>query len=283
MRKIISLLVIFVMTYSISAEDSYPSENESPEVIHLLLEAGYDINDHPNYMLYKSPWEELIRLDAPLPFFEKMLVLGKNIEPDFANGINESPLVMAIQKNNYEVVDFLIKSGANVNRLHRRQRTPIYHAARDADFRILELLIKAGADVNRTDEGGYTPLHTVFSQFGERNHKEKIEVLLANQANINAVTSDGLTPLMQSVSTFMSQAEVVQTLLSGRPNINAVNSEGQSALIIAAANVDDPAIISLLLNAGADARLEDNTGRTALDWFDLNKRINRSPVRMELF
>jgi ankyrin repeat protein len=87
---------------------------------------------------------------------------------------------------------------------------------------------------------------------------------------------------MIAVSSFVCRPEWVQVLLSGNPDINTVNSEGKTALIIAAGNAAYADTITLLLNAGADAKLEDNTGRTALDWFDMNQRINRSPVRKAL-
>jgi ankyrin repeat protein len=71
-------------------------------------------------------------------------------------------------------------------------------------------------------------------------------------------------------------------LLKARANINLQNKEGKTALILAAQYGGDPRVITLLLQNGANAKLEDNTGRTALDWFDLNRHLNRSPVRKEL-
>jgi ankyrin repeat protein len=71
-------------------------------------------------------------------------------------------------------------------------------------------------------------------------------------------------------------------LLKARANINLQNKEGKTALILAAQYGGDPRVITLLLQNGANARLEDNTGRTALDWFDLNRHLNRSTVRREL-
>jgi ankyrin repeat protein len=227
-------------------------------------------------MLYTNPWHELLWKNAPLPFFEKLLALGKAVEPEFGNGLYESPLVQAIKHNNYEIVVFLISKGADVNREHQNKETPLHFAASAEDTRILRRLIEAGAAVNKPDELGYTPLHRATRQ------KEKIEILLAHGANINAVNTRGLTPLMIAVSNPSCTRETVQTLLAGRPNINATDPSRQSALILAAKNTSRPEIITLLLNAGANAKLEDNTGRTALDWFDQNRRIYQSPVRKEL-
>jgi ankyrin repeat protein len=272
---------MFVMGQAVFAQDRYPLQDEDPAVITVMEDPGVDLA-HPKLLTYTNPWKELLWVKAPLLFFERLLSLGKKIEPEFGSGVYESPLVLAIEANNYEAVDFLIRNGADVNRAHSGQRTPLHYAAAGADSPILELLIKAGADVNKTAEGGSTPLHAVFTQFGKADHKEKIEVLLANRADINAINSEGMTPLMLEVSVFLARADAVQALLAGRPDINAVDRQGRSALIIAAANVNDPAIITFLLNARADAKIEDNTGRTALDWFDLNRRISQSPVRKAL-
>jgi len=276
MKKTFFLISLLFIIYSIWAEDKYPYESEKPEVIQLLIEAGFDFWDHPNYMLYTDPWHELLRIKAPLPYFEKLLPLGKSVEPEFGNGLYESPLVQAVQSNNYELVDFLIKKGANVNREHQRKNTPLHFAAGAKDSRILRRLIEAGAIVNKSDESGLTPLHRAAW------NKENIEILLAHGANINAVTVDGLTPLMIAVINPSCTKEIVQTFLSGRPNINAKDPNGQTALIIAAKNTARPEIITLLLNAGANAKLEDNTGRTALDWLDKNKYLSNSPIRKEL-
>jgi len=276
MKKLIFTAIIFLCIYQTWAEDRYPAENESPAVIQLLLEAGYDIHDHHNYITYGNPWEELLRIKAPLQFFERLLSLGKSVEPEFGNGLFESPLVQAAQSNNFELVDFLIRNGANVNREHRRKNTPLHFAAGAEDSRILRRLIEAGATINVSDESGFTPLHRAT------NNKEKIEILSANGADINAVTSNGLTPLMIAVHSPYCKTEVIQTIFARRPNINATDSSGQSALIIAAKYTARAEIITLLLNAGANAKLEDNTGRTALDWLDRNKYLSNNPVRKEL-
>jgi len=88
--------------------------------------------------------------------------------------------------------------------------------------------------------------------------------------------------LMIAVNNPSCTKEIVQALLSGKPNINIKNSSGETALIIAAKKATRAEIITLLLNAGANAKLEDNTGRTALDWFDRNQRLSKNPVRKEL-
>jgi ankyrin repeat protein len=283
MKTIVFLLTavgFIALPQAAMAQEKHPIDDEKPEVINLLTEYGVDL-DYPHDRDYVEPWRELIKIRAPLEAYQKLLSLGVKAEPD--TFIEETPLVTAIKSGNEEVVEFLIRNGANVRREHAWKRSPLHIAATDASPRIIELLLKAGAtaDINKADELGLTPLHAVF-QTSNGDHAEKVKILLKNGANINAAADDGRTPLMYAVSSFLVKADAVEALLSGKPNINALNSKKQSALMIAASNAGNPSVILLLLNAGANAKLEDNTGRTALDYFDQNKRIKNSPVRKEL-
>jgi ankyrin repeat protein len=49
-------------------------------------------------------------------------------------------------------------------------------------------------------------------------------------------------------------------------DINDKNDYGQTALMLAVIMNENPAIISLLLNFGADATLEDNNRKKAIDY-----------------
>jgi ankyrin repeat protein len=267
---------LLVLTGLVHAQDRYPIEDESPEVLEILRNAGVNF-EHPKYREYVEPWREVISINAPLDVMEKLIAIGVAVEPVFNSYIRESPLATAIQAGNLEIVDFLIKKGADVNRLHSQQRTPIFLAAW-GDPRILERLIVAGADINKKDEFGYTPLHIAVAS----RIPENIRLLLSLGADVEARSIGGAIPLILAVNSFMAEPEIVRAVLAGNPNVNAVDNDDQTALIAAAANVDNPEILTILLNAGADAKLEDNTGRTALDWFDMNQRINRSTVRKAL-
>jgi ankyrin repeat protein len=266
-------------------QDTTRFATEDPTILQLLAEAGVNL-EYPMYHTYSGPWEELLRIKAPLDYFERLVGLGVAIEPEVITATNSSPLVQAVEAGNAEVVDFLIKEGADVNRLHRDGMTPVHYAVLEEEPEILEKLILAGGNVRRSDKHGNTPLHTLFTIGGSFDgidkKVERIRLLLAHGANVNAVNLDGDTPLLVAVSSFICHPKWVQVLLAGGPNVNMVNSKGETALILAAGNVQCPDIITLLLNAGADSKIKDNTGRTALDRFDMNQRINESPVRKVL-
>lgn len=76
------------------------------------------------------------------------------------------PLIMAIQSPSADVVQAMLRFGANPNRPYS-DTTPlihaIRHAVRHADSEIVDLLLAAGADPNLPDSRGTLPMHALFA------------------------------------------------------------------------------------------------------------------------
>jgi ankyrin repeat protein len=136
---------------------------------------------------------------------------------------------------------------------------PIHEAARIGDLEKVRALIKENPDlIFSTDSKGDTPLHWASCN----SHKEVIEFLLANKANINAVDSGGLTPLHCAVGGY-DRKDVAELLLANRADINAKNSIGWTPLHFAAAKGYKD-VVALLITHQADVNAKDNKGWTPL-------------------
>jgi ankyrin repeat protein len=110
-----------------------------------------------------------------------------------------TPLRLAAQYNQLEVVELLIAEGADVNAKEDIYgRTPLFWAAtKEGHKEIAEILITKGADVNvKSGDEETTPLH----QAALYGHKEIAELLIANGADVNAKNDDGWTPLKFAVA-----------------------------------------------------------------------------------
>lgn len=122
-----------------------------------------------------------------------------------------SPLLLAAHNDRAEVVELLLAAGADVNLANPNQVVPIAMASKKGLGRIVSRLVSAGAEVNvpRLSDG-VTPLHRAAM----RGHLEVVELLLEANADPQAVTAAGSTPL--ELATRYGNADIVDLLEAKR-------------------------------------------------------------------
>jgi ankyrin repeat protein len=112
---------------------------------------------------------------------------GTNVNVSFRG---RTILLWAIQERHLNVVKALIRAGASVEARDKHGFTPLGHAASDGNLEAVEFLLKSGANVNRRSAGG-SPLHSACAW----SQLKIVKVLLAHGANPSALDEDGRTPL----------------------------------------------------------------------------------------
>ena len=132
----------------------------------------------------------------------------------------------------------------------------------------VEQLIAEGADVNAITECGKTPL-MLAAMYG---HKSVMEALLNAKADPNLggeeEFEEGTTALMCIASSLFAsnRPEIIKFLVNRGADVNAHNDNGETALIVACDNADS---VKALIEAGADVNQADNEGNTPImlaDW-----------------
>ncbi len=87
-------------------------------------------------------------------------------------------------KEPIEIIQQLIKAGANINATDKSGRTILILASENGHLDIIKKLINSGADVNATDEYGWTAL--VCSSYN--GHREIVKELIKAGANIKKIS-----------------------------------------------------------------------------------------------
>jgi ankyrin repeat protein len=150
------------------------------------------------------------------------------------------------------IVDYLIRKGADVNLRDNEGKTALLWAASNS-LSNAKILVENGAKVNIAANDGMTPfLQATLGVSSGKVPIELCELLRKNSANVNAAltrkNATGWTALHYAVVN--NDANLVKYLIKHGANVNKSTAEGSSPLFLAKLN-DNQKIIKILRNAGA--------------------------------
>ena len=112
--------------------------------------------------------------------------------------------------NGLSTVDALLQGGADPSIKGRKGSTPLHFAARRGNGEIIKVLLEhPKVKVDARDGYGKTALHMACSE----GRSSVCQLLLAKEADINAVTADNTTPLHNAILNGHSQ---VATMILNR-------------------------------------------------------------------
>lgn len=194
----------------------------------------------------------------------KMIAKGSMINVEDADGY--TPLQHAIRRGETQLVAMLIDGGADINRANSHG-TPLVYAAAAPELRdekqraaIISLLISRGADAEiREEETGRTPLMIVAS---DADKLPALEALLQHPVSMDCSDKSGMNAVFHA----LKNPRGLEALLAAGAPPDARHMKDASTPLIAAAKADNPHTVRRLLDAGANPRLFDAHGKSALSY-----------------
>lgn len=170
---------------------------------------------------------------------------------------NSIPLGIAIETNNADAVELLIKAKANVNAKLTNGTSMLEYAEEFGNEKIIQLLKKAGATV---------PFSGSFIAYCIANPNMTEKMVLAaikEGADVNEVNSDGVTPL-HILADYGTNVRAMQVIIKEGAMINAMTEEGITPFLVAAMRSSNPAFLKMLIAAGADIEVRTSGDVDAL-------------------
>lgn len=247
---------------------------KSPEVVKLLVDKGANLlpRQQPQF---KSSQNALDYAALNGNIEGAKLILAKATTLGIKKEIIRVSLHWAVIGNQLEMAKYLLSEGAYVEGDDDLGGyTPLMETS---SLEMVELLLKNGANVNAKNKFNYTPLHkAVFNFMGadpdEKQYTKIVNLLIEKGANLDAQDGNGTTPLMGAVK----NSKLTKLLIAKGAKLDIQNTNGETALIFAVKGGLLKVVLAmpvtgsfldatkLLISKGADVNKQDKWGKTAL-------------------
>uniref|UniRef100_A0A669DYK1 Kinase D interacting substrate 220 n=1 Tax=Oreochromis niloticus TaxID=8128 RepID=A0A669DYK1_ORENI len=169
----------------------------------------------------------------------------------------QTPLMVAAEQGSLEIVQELIKRGANVNLDDIDCWTALISAAKEGHIEVVRDLLENNANLEHRDMGGWTAL--MWAAYKGRT--DVAQLLLEKGSNPNITGQYSVYPIIWAAG--RGHAEIVRLLLEHGAKVNCSDKYGTTPLIWAARKGHYDCVMHLLAN-GADVDQEGANSMTAL-------------------
>jgi len=184
------------------------------------------------------------------------LLLKDDININFQNKSDLSPLFLAAKNGNIKIGKELLEKGAFINEFNDGE-TALHVAAASNNFEFVELLIKFNADLESIDRDGHTPVQSAFLN----NNSESCSVLMSNNVNLDLKIDSG-NSLFHILAKTSSNEVLLDRLIKENKKVDEPNKDGETPLMLLAQGYPTTKAISSLIDAGANVNAQDNSGET---------------------
>ena len=181
------------------------------------------------------------------------------VMPGLRDSLVDAPdlLVRAIQAEALPVVQVLLRSGAiSLSGAPFFDPSPLHLAVQTGNPELVHLLLIENHPPSIADKHGNTPIHLA----AEMGRAEVALALIRMYADVRAANKRGQQPLHLAARS--GNTELVNSLLGAGATLDALGESGMTALHLAAEE-GHAELIDMLLKAGAAKDLVDHFGRTA--------------------
>ncbi|KAJ5079741.1 molting protein mlt-4 [Anaeramoeba ignava] len=159
-------------------------------------------------------------------------------EPDIKN---QTPFLLAVKKNNMEIVEFLFKMGININIENKKGFRPIHYAIMNSNASLVKMLLENQADISNEVDG-----KNIVEFVVEKSRSAEMMILFMGSENpqvqkyLNEKDSMGNLAIHRVAIT--RKTEMLAALASDPRFVNAQNNEGNTAAhIVAMDNIKETA------------------------------------------
>lgn len=178
---------------------------------------------------------------------------------DYDSRMKPSPLDVAVSAGHAEIVQELIRHGADVKSICGRGWSPLHLACELGHLAVAKVLLDAGADVRL---GGPTGIDSPLDLAASGGHADLVRELIRHGVSARTASVDGWTALHHASENDMPEA--VEALVEGCAAVEAREVDSDRTPLHVAAGKGSRRAVLALLRSGADVGSRDCRSNTAL-------------------
>ncbi len=177
----------------------------------------------------------------------KAEIEGKNNKIGLTGPKGCTPLLGAAFNGRENIVQLLIKEGADIKAMSDEKFSPLYWAAYQGKTEVVEMLLNAGAEINgKNGESEDTALHAAVGS----GHVQTVRKLLEKKADPNIANGQGIRPLCTAA--LMGKDKVLPLLIAYKANMEEKNGVRGYTALLGAIKEGRLECVKWLLDHGAD-------------------------------
>lgn len=149
--------------------------------------------------------------------------LDAGLAPDFEGRLIGTGLMIGAWEGSIPMMELFLSRGADINKVNAFGEQALLHAAWKGRLEAVRWLVEHGARLNRSGRE-WAALH--YAAFA--GHAEVLAYLLERGADVNALSTNGSTPLMMAARE--GKEAIAKALLGAGARPDIVNEQGDDAL-----------------------------------------------------
>ncbi len=201
----------------------------------------------------------------------KVLILNKT-RVDIQDYDDRTSLHLAVHFNHLEIAEFLVQHKADINASDSYGLSPLFYASAYGDFLMTDMFLFYAEGKQVKDPEGKTPF--LVAVWG--GHLANSELLLKYFSKIDEMDNQGNNALHLAV--LNKDIEMIDSLVAWGCDINAVNKDGYSCVDLAIQE-DDALVLQKLISLNAPL---DHQIKKGLNSLDLALHITQNPQIISL-
>lgn len=252
--------------------------NNSIEVYKFLQSLGIN----PNIVTKdgSTPLHSIANTKVDKSIFEFFLKAGANV--DQMNSDGNTPFLNASSRNSLEIVKLLAKHSNNLNTVNKKRQSALTLAVENNNPDIVEFLLKQGLDAKIKDSDGNSLAYYLVESFNAKNPKDfdsKVKMLQAHGLKMNTIQAEKNT--LYHLAAKKDNLDLIKRVAKFNIDVNAVNAEGTTALQQAAMKAKNAEVLKYLISRGADKKATTEFGETAYDLASENEFLQKKNVDLK--